>query len=106
RLSPAIKLKRFYPTVVLRPWWIRWKRANDMAQKKSEKDFESALNRLEEITDQLESGESNLDESLALYTEGIELAGFCNKKLTEAEKKIKIIKEQNQQLIEVDFDEE
>jgi len=74
-------------------------------KKKTEKDFESALVRLEEITEQLESGEANLDDSLALYSEGIEIAGFCNKKLNEAEKKIKIIKEQKQQLIETDFDE-
>ncbi len=74
-------------------------------KKKTAKDFESALIRLEEITDKLESGESDLDDSLTLYSEGIEIAGFCNKKLNEAEKKIKIIKEQNQQLIETDFDE-
>lgn len=78
-----------------------------MALKKKEiKDFETAVNRLEEITEQLESGEVTLEESMALYTEGMEIAAFCNKKLAEAEKKIKVIKEQNLELIEESFEEE
>ena len=77
-----------------------------MAQKKKFKDFESAMARLEEITDQLESGEKKLEESIALYTEGVEIATFCNKKISEAEKKITKLKEQNKELIEVPFDEE
>jgi exodeoxyribonuclease VII small subunit len=69
-------------------------------------DFEKALARLEEITEKLESGEVKLEDSMALYSEGAELAALCNKKLNEAEKKIKVIKEQNQNLIEIDFEED
>lgn len=50
--------------------------------------FESALERLEEITDQLESGELGLDDSLRLYTEGIALAQRCNQQLSSAEEKV------------------
>lgn len=50
--------------------------------------FESALARLEEITDLLENGELGLDESLKLYTEGIALAHRCNQQLTLAEEKV------------------
>jgi exodeoxyribonuclease VII small subunit len=50
--------------------------------------FESALERLEEITDQLENGELGLDDSLKLYTEGIALARRCNQQLTLAEEKV------------------
>ncbi len=75
-------------------------------QKKKFKDFESAIARLEEITDRLESGEIKLEESIALYTEGVEIAAFCNLKISEAEKKITRLKEQNQELVEVPFDEE
>ncbi len=60
----------------------------NMSAKKEYKDFESAINRLDEITEQLESGELSLEDSIELYTEGVEIAGICNKKLTEAEGKI------------------
>ena len=51
--------------------------------------FEKALNRLEEIVNQLESGELSLDESLKIFQEGIELSRFCTKKLQDAETKVK-----------------
>jgi exodeoxyribonuclease VII small subunit len=72
-------------------------------EKKKFQDFESALARLEEITDKLESGKIRLEDSLALYSEGVDIAAQCHKQLTEAEKKIKILKEKNQALIEVPF---
>lgn len=54
----------------------------------SQLSFESALERLEAITDQLESGELGLDDSLRLYTEGITLAQRCNQQLSVAEEKV------------------
>ena len=71
-----------------------------MVAKKKHKDFESAIERLEEITEQLESGDSSLEESIALYTEGLEIAGFCDKKLAETEKKVKMIQEKDGVLTE------
>lgn len=59
-----------------------------MTPKKEYKDFESAMARLEEIVMLLEGGESSLEESIALYTEGIKIAEFCNKKLNDAEGQI------------------
>lgn len=56
--------------------------------KKEYKDFESAINRLEEITADLEAGELSLEDSIALYTEGVEIAAVCNTKLNEAEGQI------------------
>ena len=75
-----------------------------MTVKKKYKDFESALERLEEITELLESGEKKLEESIDFYTEGLGIATFCDKKLGEAEKKIKIIADQRGSLVEEDFD--
>jgi exodeoxyribonuclease VII small subunit len=75
-----------------------------MTAKKKYRDFESALTRLEEITEKLESGEAPLEESLALYSEGVEIARFCTGKLAEAEKKITILKEQGTKLVEVPLD--
>lgn len=57
--------------------------------------FEEALKRLEEITEQLESGELALDESLKLYEEGMKLKDQCNKYLKKAEGKIYKIQQSN-----------
>ncbi len=59
-----------------------------MSTNKEYKDFESAMTRLEEIVTALESGEHPLEESIALYTEGVKIAGVCSKKLNDAEGKI------------------
>lgn len=75
-----------------------------MAPKKKYKDFESAIERLEEITDLLEAGDTSLEESISLYTEGLDIAAFCDKKLSETEKRIKVIKEQDGVEVEEDFD--
>ncbi|MCK5126560.1 MAG: exodeoxyribonuclease VII small subunit [candidate division Zixibacteria bacterium] len=56
--------------------------------KKEYKDFESAIARLEEITSELESEDLSLEDSIAHYTEGVEIAAICNKKLVEAEGQI------------------
>ena len=76
-----------------------------MTTRKKPKDFESAVERLEEITDKLEAGDVSLEESIKLYTEGLEIAGVCDKKLAEAEKKIKIIQEKSGSPVEEEFEE-
>ncbi len=75
------------------------------AGQKSYKDYESAVARLEEITGLLEAGETSLEEAIKLYSEGLEIAQFCDKKLSEAEAKIKVITEKNGVLSEMDFGE-
>lgn len=66
--------------------------------------FESALARLEEIVNTMENGDAMLDESLALYEEGVKLIGFCSKALDDAEQKVKILqKGEDGTLIEKDF---
>lgn len=54
-------------------------------------EFESALQRLEEIVKALESGELSLAVSLDLFEEGIKLSRFCHSKLDEAERKVEIL---------------
>jgi len=76
-----------------------------MSANKKPKNFEAILHRLEEITASLESGETSLEDSIALYTEGLELAKECHKKLDAAEEKIKIIIEKNNLHLEEEFDE-
>jgi exodeoxyribonuclease VII small subunit len=53
--------------------------------------FEDALQRLEQIVDQLETGELPLDESLTVFEEGVVLARRCAKYLEEAEKRIELL---------------
>jgi len=51
--------------------------------------FEKALTRLEEIAEQLESGELPLEESLKIFREGIELSRFCSQVLNQTEGELK-----------------
>ncbi len=50
--------------------------------------FEQALNRLEEIAQMLEKGQTGLDESMDLYAQAAKLIAFCQKKLDTAQLKI------------------
>ncbi|MBE6865961.1 MAG: exodeoxyribonuclease VII small subunit [Oscillospiraceae bacterium] len=53
--------------------------------------FESAMARLEEISEILAENNVTLDESLKLYAEGVKLLKFCNSKLEQAQIKIRDI---------------
>lgn len=53
--------------------------------------FEKALERLEKLVEDLEAGNIPLEEALKKYEEGIRLSIACQKKLSEAEKKIEIL---------------
>lgn len=53
--------------------------------------FEEALKKLEKIVEKLEGGDVPLEDSLALYEEGISLFRHCSSKLEEAKKKIEIL---------------
>jgi len=53
--------------------------------------FEEAIKKLEKIVMGLETGEVNLESSLAKYEEGIALARICQKKLETAKKKVEIL---------------
>lgn len=50
--------------------------------------FEEALKKLEEIVNEMESGELTLEQMIARYEEGAKLARICQERLSEAELKI------------------
>ncbi|GBC84284.1 Exodeoxyribonuclease 7 small subunit [bacterium HR11] len=50
--------------------------------------FETALERLRQIVQQLESGNLPLEQLLELYEEGKRLSEFCEQKLQEARRRI------------------
>ncbi len=53
--------------------------------------FEKALEKLEKIVQDLETGDISLDDALKKYEEGIKLSRACQQKLAQAEKKIEIL---------------
>ena len=65
-----------------------------MAEKKH-KNFEDALAELEELVNQLESGELSLEASLKSFEKGINLTRLCQKQLAEAELKVQKLIEDN-----------
>jgi exodeoxyribonuclease VII small subunit len=60
--------------------------------------FESAVNRLEAIVESMEKGEIALEKALELFGEGQKLLKFCQGKLNEAEKKLKILEKDQEGL--------
>ena len=60
-------------------------------KKTDEPTFEQALQQLEQIVQKLEKGELPLEESLALYEDGIRLSRLCHGKLEEAEGRIELL---------------
>jgi exodeoxyribonuclease VII small subunit len=53
--------------------------------------FEGSLKRLEEIVSQLEGNTLELEQSLAIFEEGVKLVRFCTGRLDEAERRIEIL---------------
>lgn len=55
--------------------------------------LDTAMLRLKEISEALESGEYDLEMSMKLYEEGVKIVAFCNKTLSDAKEKIKELSE-------------
>ena len=60
--------------------------------------FEECLQRLEQIVEQLEKGDIPLEQSLALFEEGMKLSHACRSELEAAEGKAEILLKQNGKL--------
>ena len=58
------------------------------AKKQKKQTFEEAITELETTVAKLESEDITLDESLDLFTRGVELSGMCNNILNEIEGRI------------------
>jgi exodeoxyribonuclease VII small subunit len=57
--------------------------------------FETAMDRLEAIVEQMESGKLPLEDLIVRYEEGMNLVKVCQDRLLSAEKKIEIIARNN-----------
>ena len=63
-----------------------------MARKKQT--FDEAMERLEEIVEQLEQEEVSLETAVSLYKEGLTLAALCREKLSAAEGEIVLLRKE------------
>ena len=61
----------------------------------SELNFERAMDRLEAIVEQMESGKLPLEDLIVRYEEGMNLVKVCQDRLTKAEQKIEVIARNN-----------
>jgi exodeoxyribonuclease VII small subunit len=57
----------------------------------AEPNFETAMDRLEAIVEQMESGKLPLEDLIVRYEEGMNLVKVCQERLASAEQKIEII---------------
>lgn len=67
--------------------------------------FDSILVRLREVVQKLESGELSLEQSLAVYEEGVALARRGQQLLATAEKRVEILVNTTSGIEAVPFDE-
>ncbi len=61
----------------------------------TEPNFETAMDRLEAIVEQMESGKLPLEDLIVRYEEGMNMVKICQERLTAAEQKIEIIARNN-----------
>lgn len=67
--------------------------------------FEDALKLLETIVEKLESGTLELEESIQLFEQGVELSIYCQQKLQQAEGRIqRLVKNLNGELELLDLE--
>jgi len=66
--------------------------------------FEQAMKQLEQIVQELESGDQPLETAIEKFEEGVKLSKFCTQKLDETEKRITILlKDQEGNVFEKPF---
>lgn len=75
--------------------------------KKNSGGFEVSIERLNEIVRLLDTEGTSLDDSIKLYSEGIDLAEKCVHDLSEAQTRIKVLRKRSDGVFEqLEFDEE
>ncbi len=75
-----------------------------MARAKKPPNFEQTFAELEELVLQMESGELELEQSLAAFEKGIKLTRDCQTALSNAEQKVQMLLQEHGELKTVEFD--
>ena len=57
----------------------------------AKKTFEQAMHQLEQIVQDLESGDMPLEKAIKKFEEGIQLSKYCTQKLDETEQRITVL---------------
>ena len=70
---------------------------------KKEDNFEKLMLELESITTKLEKEQLSLDDSVKLFEEGMKISKKCNSILEDAEKRITILINENNEIKEENF---
>jgi exodeoxyribonuclease VII small subunit len=65
--------------------------SSKLKQRGAELNFEGAMDRLETIVEQMESGKLPLEDLIVRYEEGMNLVKICQERLASAEYKIEMI---------------
>ncbi|MCR8633943.1 MULTISPECIES: exodeoxyribonuclease VII small subunit [Paenibacillus] len=74
-----------------------------MTKQETTPSFEQAMDKLEQIVAQLESGDVPLEQAIDLFQEGMKLSQLCGQKLEQVERKIEILMEQEGGLVKKPF---
>lgn len=76
-------------------------------------DFESSVKELEKIINNMESGKLSLEDSLKSFEQGIALTNHCRSLLSNAEQKVQILMQEQEEQFEdfelesdIDYDDE
>lgn len=67
------------------------------------KKFEDNMKELETIINELESGETNLEESITKYTKAMQLVKECDEKLKNVEKQVSKMILENEEIKDFDL---
>ena len=68
--------------------------------KMKEINFETSMEQLEKIVQDLEKGDLNLDDSIKKFEEGMKISKECNKFLEDAEKRITVLINDGNEIVE------
>ncbi len=77
-----------------------------MKQKDKNQSFEERMQRLQSIVNSMEKGDVSLDDSVALYKEGMQLSKECRTQLDKARHEIRLMTENGAENFEACFEEE
>lgn len=75
----------------------------DKREVNEQSDFEENLTRLKEVVKLLEDGNITLEESLKFFEEGVRLYRICNNVLNDAQQKVSILLDEDEELVEKPF---
>lgn len=82
------------------------KKTEQQAEPQDEISFEKALDRLETIVEEMESGTLSLEDMMKRFEEGQGLSKLCSAKLNQVERRIEILVKNNDAVQTEPFEEE